>query len=252
VTVASLYEAGVRAMFALAVVTFVALTFITAPYGRHARAGWGPRVGNRAGWAVMESPSVVVFAAIFVLGPHSTELVPCVFFALWQLHYVRRAWFYPFSLPPGGRPMPVFIVASGVTFNLVNCVVNAGWIGTVGRYSSSWLGDPRFVAGVIVFGAGQAINVRADRVLRALRAPGERGYKIPKGGLYEWVSCPNYLGEMIEWTGWALATWSVAGLAFAVYTIANLAPRAVAHHRWYRMQFPEYPPGRKAIIPFVL
>jgi 3-oxo-5-alpha-steroid 4-dehydrogenase 1 len=89
-------------------------------------------------------------------------------------------------------------------------------------------------------------------VLRALRAPGERGYKIPKGGLYEWVSCPNYLGEMIEWTGWALATWSVAGLAFAVYTIANLAPRAVAHHRWYRMQFPEYPPGRKAIIPFVL
>ena len=52
---------------------------------------------------------------------------------------------------------------------------------------------------------------------------------------------PNYLGEIVEWTGWALATWSLAGLAFAVYTAANLAPRAVANHDWYLSTFDDYP-----------
>ena len=42
------------------------------------------------------------------------------------------------------------------------------------------------------------------------------------------------------------------GLAFALYTFANLAPRALSHHRWYRERFPEYPADRKAILPFLL
>jgi 3-oxo-5-alpha-steroid 4-dehydrogenase 1 len=55
----------------------------------------------------------------------------------------------------------------------------------------------------------------------------------------------------VEWAGWALASWSVGGLAFALYTFANLAPRAVAHHAWYREQFPDYPKARKALVPFL-
>ena len=249
---AELHRAAVVAMFALAALTALALLFITAPYGRHVRAGWGPTLSNRVGWVLMESPSVVAFAVLFGLGPHHAEVVPCVLFALWQLHYVNRTLVYPFSLPPDGKRLPVFIAASGFTFNILNSVVNAGWIGTVGVYEPSWLRDPRFVVGVAVFLAGHAMNRQADRALRALRAPGEKGYKIPRGGLYERVSCPNYLGEIIEWAGWAIATWSTAGLAFAVYTVANLAPRAVSHHRWYRSRFPDYPRERRALIPFVL
>jgi protein-S-isoprenylcysteine O-methyltransferase Ste14 len=66
------------------------------------------------------------------------------------------------------------------------------------------------------------------------------------------VSCPNYLGEMLEWFGWALATWSIAGLAFALYTVANLLPRALQHHRWYRAKFADYPADRKALVPYVI
>ena len=51
-------------------------------------------------------------------------------------------------------------------------------------------------------------------ILRNLRAPGETGYKIPVGGLFRWVSSPNYFGELLEWTGWAIATWSIPGVAF--------------------------------------
>ncbi|MEM6929685.1 MAG: hypothetical protein AAF602_22285 [Myxococcota bacterium] len=56
----------------------------------------------------------------------------------------------------------------------------------------------------------------------------------------------------MEWTGWALATWSLAGLGFAVYSVANLLPRALQHHRWYRATFDDYPTSRRALIPFVL
>ena len=59
-------------------------------------------------------------------------------------------------------------------------------------------------------------------------------------------------GEIIEWIGFAVMTWSVAALAFAIWTAANLAPRALSHHKWYRETFPDYPTERKALIPFVV
>ena len=93
--------------------------------------------------------------------------------------------------------------------------------------------------------------VHSDRVLINLRKPGETGYKIPVGGGYRWVTAPNYLGEILEWTGWAILTWSTAGLSFAVFTMANLAPRAFSNHTWYRENFPDYPPERKALIPYL-
>jgi protein-S-isoprenylcysteine O-methyltransferase Ste14 len=65
------------------------------------------------------------------------------------------------------------------------------------------------------------------------------------------VSSPNYLGEITIWLGWALATWSLPGLAFAFWTVANLLPRARANHTWYRQTFPDYPAERKALIPKV-
>ncbi len=77
------------------------------------------------------------------------------------------------------------------------------------------------------------------------------GYQIPNGGLYKLVSCPNYLGETIEWTGYAITTNSLAGFAFAFYTFANLAPRAQHHHKWYKERFADYPANRKAYIPYL-
>ncbi len=101
----------------------------------------------------------------------------------------------------------------------------------------------------MIFVAGFVINRGADAALRRLRQPGDGGYRVPRGGLYRWISCPNYLGEILVWCGWALATWSLPGLAFALFTAANLAPRARAHHRWYREHFPDYPAERKALVP---
>jgi len=239
-------------MFALAAATLIALAFVVAPYGRHARRGWGPSVPARVGWIAMESPAVLAFLAFYLQGRHRAELAPLVLLGLWLAHYVHRALVFPLAMPASAARMPAVIAATGFAFNVFNAWLNARWISELGRYPDSWLLDPRFACGAAVFFLGMAANVRADRRLRALRAPGETGYKIPRGGLHEYVSSPNYLGEIVEWLGWALATWSLPGLAFAAYTIANLGPRALHHHAWFRRTFPDYPRRRKALVPFVL
>lgn len=236
------------AVIAIGAVVFVALRFISAPYGRHERSGWGPTVSARTGWIAMESPAVIAFAAIYLAGDRAWSAAPIGLAFLWQLHYVNRAFVFPLRMR-SDRRMPVSVVAMAVVFNLINAYLNARQVSAFGHYDLGWLIDPRFVAGAALFLIGRSINLRADRVLLELRREG--GYAIPRGFPFRRVSCPNYLGEIVEWVGWAVATWSLAGLSFAVFTFANLAPRAIAHHRWYRERFPDYPPERKALIPYL-
>ncbi len=245
------YVLAVQLWLAVAAITFVSLFFVAAPYGRHHREGWGPTISARSGWVVMEAPASLLVLGWFVWGGDPDSLAAWVLMVLWQTHYLHRAFIYPLRMRAAGKRMPLTIVAMALIFNGINAAL-IGWEVFVFRaYPVSWLSDPRFLAGTALFILGYAINKHSDRVLRGLRAPGETGHRIPQGGLYRWVSCPNYLGEILEWVGFAVLSWSLAGLAFAVWTVANLAPRARDHHQWYRGRFPDYPSSRRILIPFV-
>ena len=223
---------------------------MAAPYGRHARTDWGPTMPNQLGWFLMELVSLVVFVGLFLSGPNEKTAPMWVFFALWTAHYVNRSLIFPWRTRTKGKLMPVAIAASAAAFNIVNAGLNGlylGWFGDV--YPAAWLGDPRFIVGLVVFVVGAAINQWSDTRLIGLRANGGGGYKIPRGGLFEWVSCPNHFGEIVQWSGFALMCWNLPALSFAVWTAANLIPRAVSHHQWYRRTFPDYPPDRRAVIP---
>lgn len=250
----SIYMALLWVFLAISPVTLISLIFFAAPYGRHMRGGFGPAIPTRAAWVIMESPSVAWFAVVFFSGAHALSLVPLTLFSLWQAHYVQRTLVYPLlTRVDKNRKTPVLIVGSGFCFNILNSTVNGAMLSQFGGHlTSDWLGDPRFLLGALLFVSGYALNRHADAILHRLRKPGEKGYRIPEGGLYRFISCPNYFGEILEWLGWALATWSLAGLAFALFTIANLAPRALKHHRWYHQQFPDYPKNRRALVPFLM
>lgn len=239
---------------ALALVTVPVQLVLTPPYGRHARARWGPVMDNRAGWIVMELVSPVALVLPFAIHGPPASAAAAIFVTLWLAHYFNRSILYPLATRTAGKTIPVVIVLSSIAFNAVNGWANGtylarGWA----AYPPSWLHDPRFVLGILIFLTGAAINIRADRTLVGLRQRGgAQHYVVPRGGLFERVSCPNHLGEIIEWAGFALACWSLPALAFAVWTAANLVPRAVAHHRWYKSTFPAYPADRKALIPWLL
>lgn len=250
----ALFTALVYGSLGVATVVAILLFFVSAPYGRHQRGGWGPLLHGTLGWVVMEAPAPIVFAWCFFHGdPARTRSLPgLVCFVLWQAHYLHRSFLFPFQRRGGHNTMPLWIAAFGFLFNTLNGYLNGRWLYTLGpALPAEWVRDPRFLGGLGLFAFGYAVNRHADWILLRLRAPGETGYKIPHGGLYRWLSCPNYFGECVEWIGWALLTGSLPGLGFAIWTAANLVPRARSHHRWYQERFPDYPKERRAIVPFV-
>jgi protein-S-isoprenylcysteine O-methyltransferase Ste14 len=239
--------------FISAVAVFFYLLYVPAPYGRHVREGWGPSIPNRIGWILMETPAVLTILICYLISPSEHIGAAWAFLLVWETHYLYRTYVFPFRLQTRGKRMPVLIAVSGMVFNVVNGYLNGRYLSYLGPvYGVAWLSDPRFLVGALLFFLGLAVNVHSDIILQRLRSNGSTGYRIPRGGLYRWVSCPNYLGEIIEWTGFAILTWSLPGLLFAVWTFANLAPRAVANHRWYRQHFPDYPKTRKALIPYLV
>jgi hypothetical protein len=231
-------------VLASAVVVFPLLLVVTAPYGRHYRPGWGPAMSSRLGWVAMEWPSVFVFAGVWFANPEFRTPMVLALGALWLLHYLQRTFVFSLLLRGSVKRQAVLTVVMANLFNLLNATGNAAAL-------TDRPLDLAFGAGVVLFGAGFSLNVHSDHLLRSLRAPGESGYKIPSGGGFTWVSAPNYLGEIVEWIGFALAAQTLAAWAFAAFTVANLAPRALANHRWYQEKFPDYPGRRRALIPFL-
>jgi len=252
-TDSSLYNTVLIGWLAIAAFTVPYLLFVSAPYGRHIRKGWGMTIANHIGWILMELPSPLGMILFFVIGSKTAGIVPSVFLAMFLFHYINRSIIYPLRIRNKNTSMPVAIMGSAIVFNLTNSYLQGMYLFELSDlYQTSWLLDPRFIVGVVMFFAGFAINYHSDSILRNLRKPGETGYKIPKGGMFRFVTSPNYFGEILEWTGWAIATWSLPGLAFALWTAANLIPRAFKHHQWYKKKFEKYPENRRAIVPFIL
>ncbi len=249
-----LYSVILWSWLLLAVPVYVLLQFVTAPFGRHTRKGWGPILPNRIAWIMMESVSLITFLYCYITGPAEKTWVTWTFAALWSIHYINRSFIFPFRMRSGDKKkMPVAIFTMAVFFNLINGFLNGYYLGNfTEQYSPDWFHTPFFIFGFILFFTGMYINNRADHILINLRKPGETDYKIPYGFLFKYISCPNHFGEIVEWTGFAIMTWNPAGISFALWTFANLAPRAKAHHQWYKENFPDYPESRKAVIPGLL
>jgi len=234
----------------LGLATFILLLFVTAPYGRHSRKDWGPSIPNRLAWFLMEFVSLLVFVLSFLLGPNGVQPVTWIFFAIYVSHYTNRSIIWPWRTRTSGKQMPLVIALLALCFNLINGFINGYYFSAFARvYTWDWLIDLRFILGMVVFCAGVFINWWSDQILLDLRKGGKKGYFIPRGGMFRWISCPNFFGEILEWTGFAIMTWSPAALVFALWSLFNMVPRALDHHKWYRKTFPDYPQERKAILP---
>lgn len=249
-----IYTWIVLGVVVLGLVSFVLLLFISAPYGKHLRPGWGPTINSRTLWIIMEAPSPISFAIVYFMSENAFKPVPLVLLGLFMLHYIYRSFVYPFRMRGGHKQEPIITGLLAFVFNSANGSTNAFAITELAPHlwSTSWFADPRFLIGIVIFFTGYAINQHSDSILLNLRKPGETGYKIPYGGFYRFVSSPNYLGEIVEWIGFAFAAWTVPAWVFAWFTATNLIPRSFSNHRWYLEHFSDYPKNRRAIIPFVL
>jgi 3-oxo-5-alpha-steroid 4-dehydrogenase 1 len=240
-------------MASVALVVFVALFFVKAGYGMFFDRKWGPPMPNRLGWFLMEAPIFILMTVLWLISDRRCDAVPLAFFAIFQVHYLQRSFIFPWLIR-GNSKMPLGIVLMAVLFNTCNALMQGGWIFFFSPvYPVNWLWSWQFIAGTAIFIAGFVINLHSDYIIRHLRRPGDTRHYIPRGGMFRWVSSANYFGELVEWIGFAVLTWSWPGVIFAWWTLANLVPRADAIYDNYQKEFgEEFTKLRlKRMIPFV-
>ena len=206
-------------------------------------------------WCTMEQPAFLVPAVSLVSFVQAgNSLHPgCALLVLFMIHYFQRAYVYPWL--SRGRPYPLHAWASAMLFCISNGTAQSNELlyGPVRSEPWSVLAEPRTVLGCAIFVFGMAANIHSDYILRNLRKPGESAYRIPRGGLFEYVSGAHFVAEILEWSGFAIATnGAMAPLAFAAFNWMGIGTRAMATHAWNQKKFgDDYPQGRKRLIPFV-
>ncbi|XP_040206871.1 3-oxo-5-alpha-steroid 4-dehydrogenase 2 [Rana temporaria] len=223
-----------------------------APYGKHVPKKTKTKftlISAKYGWFIQESPSFFV-PVLIVLYNQQWDTLGCkMLLVMFCGHYFHRSFIY--SVITKGRPTPLYIVILAVIFCSYNGFLQGHCMVYGATYPENWYKDIRFLSGVMIFFIGMAINIHSDYILRNLRKPSDFGYKIPEGGMFKYVSGANYFGEIVEWFGYALATWSLPGFAFSLFTLCSIGPRAYHHHKFYLLEFKHYPRERKAVIPFI-
>ena len=242
-------------MAVLAVVVFISLYHVDAGYGKFYGPKWGPSLNNRLGWILMEAPVFVAMLLLWWLSDRRADGVRLVFLLLFELHYFHRSFVFPLQIRGRSR-MPVSIVLMGVLFNTLNALMQGGWIfyfSPAEAYPAGWLTSPLFLCGLLLFAGGMVINIRSDSIIRNLRKPGDTAHYLPKEGMFRYVTSANYFGEFVEWVGFAILTWSWSGAVFALWTFANLAPRAARIYELYAREFPDELDTDKVrrILPFI-
>jgi very-long-chain enoyl-CoA reductase len=211
-----------------------------------------PRVHN----VISYSLALLVFVVVAALRLSSFEsaapLAALVGGAMWVLHFLRRtlesAWLHRYSKPR--VPLSDVIIEYAYYWGF------AAWAAAV-LFSKDYAApDSLFVLlGGAVFLLGEAGNAKAHRMLQALRPAGSSARQIPRGFLFNQVSCPHYFFEILSWLGFAVATQSLPSLVFLLLGAAILGGWAHGRHKAYRAEFNGkdgqalYPATRRALLP---
>ena len=223
-------------------------------------------VPAKIAWLVQELPSFVVsiyFLSQSYLDPLIREsklpIMNRIILGLFSFHYFNRTFIYSMKIR-GGKPTAISAMFFAFVFTAINGYFQS--LGLLMYYEYYIFIDDsngyinfnciRLFGGIFLWFTGFMINKQSDDILRNLRKPGEKGYKIPRGGMFEYITSAHYFGENIEWLGLGIATNGAPMYSFALFTFSNLFPRAVQSHNWYKTKFKgEYPKKRKVYIPFV-
>lgn len=99
-------------------------------------------------------------------------------------------------------------------------------------------------------------NLRCHVILAGLRPPGSKAYEMPRGFLFDYITCANYTLEILGWVGFSIATQCLPALLFTVAGAVQMAQWAAGKHRRLRKTFdgregrPKYPRRWIMLPPF--
>jgi len=211
-----------------------------------------PRTHNILSYTVALVAMPAVMLARGATAPQS-ELDTWLAAGLWCVHFARRAleaaWLHRYS-------KPMF----PLTDALIEYVYYWGfgiWIGWALAAPAAPIPIAALWSGTALFVFAEFGNNKSHRMLAALRSGGDVDViPIPHGFLFERVSCPHYLFEILSWVGFALVTLRLSSLCFLLLGGGILGVWAWQRHRDYKQRFdgksgPVYPRERRALVPWL-
>lgn len=236
----------------IAIISLILRIWKPLPYGKHSDANGSCNLPARPAYmAANLIPGFVVFTITYFTGLHFGSPINIAIYVVFVLHYITRGLVTPLLARYSETKVSIWVPLQMLLLNTFFHYINAEFVGSV-EYCTGYEYDPRFILGALLFVIGFIINRVSDTQVVFLRkSRNDPSYFVPKGFLYHLVSCPSYFGEGLQWFGWAVMTWSLAGLVWWLYTESVFFPRAWHNHTWYRNQFLNYPSRRRALIPFI-
>jgi 3-oxo-5-alpha-steroid 4-dehydrogenase 1 len=242
------------------VIVFLQSILFAAPYGKFLNQAQNAnsvpdtflswRMPAQLGWMLQEIPAALMGLLGMYEAYTNQNFTSLSVLVPFTLHYLNRSVIFPLRIKTG-KPVPVFTVLMAFQFCFCNGLLQNLYLTEKGYFLAIQSQLIEYL-GLGLFVTGMYVNLQADSILTNLRKPGEKGYKIPFGGMFAYLSAPNYAGEILEWWGWFLFNPTPGSFWFACFTNIFLGTRALKTHQFYTTKFDNYPRERKALIPFLL
>jgi very-long-chain enoyl-CoA reductase len=237
------FQIAVHAVFVIYALAIGPLVDAELLHMRYSKFRTGGGISSRAGMFILYFvPIVVLLVTAFLRGilPQASWMQGLLLVAV-ALHFSKRCLEVLFLHAYSGPIDRLTVALVTANYSLVTALVAVFVVETP---APGW----PLVLGLALFTVGQAGNFHHHRLLKRLRL-GREGYSVPEGGLFSRVSSPHYLFELVAWLGFALmGQHLVFWIIFATMT-HYLFHRAAHNHAWYLERFPDYPPGRRRILP---
>ncbi|EFR03881.1 synaptic glycoprotein SC2 [Nannizzia gypsea CBS 118893] len=173
--------------------------------------------------------------------------------ALLTLHFIKREMETLFVHRFSVSTMPfTYVFRNSAHYWLLGGVNLAYWVFSPSSSTATDHPNPALLyPGLVLFLVGQLSNLSTHLTLRSLRKPGSTERVIPTGFGFDWVTCPNYLFEVMAWVGVYLVSglnWSV--LLFLVVGAGTMMKWASQKEKRYRREFGDkYKKKRFVMLP---
>jgi 3-oxo-5-alpha-steroid 4-dehydrogenase len=214
------------------------------PYSKF-RTGAG--VNSRAGLALAYASPLFVYVVLWVEGGSPRTLYHLAVFGAFLFHFVRRI-FEVSVVNSYSRPTPLRALML-IAFLYGGVAASCAFFQV--RTSGQPTSQPIFILGVLTFAFGEVLNGYHHWLLARLRPLGVLIYVVPRHGLFGWVACPHYLGEILSFVGYAMMSDLLPVWGNALVAAAYLSARANSTLSWYRREMPLQIPSRwRRLVPF--
>ncbi|KAF3629641.1 putative 3-oxo-5-alpha-steroid 4-dehydrogenase 1-like [Capsicum annuum] len=205
------------------------------------------KLSSRIGMFVLYAPACVMGFASFLMYPDGGTRFMMVKSVV-TVHFLKRVlevlFVHKYS---GGMILGSALLISSSYFMFAAVMVYIQHL-TLGYQEPEV--DLKYI-GLLIFLVGICGNFYHHYLLSKLRDSKEKGYKIPRGGLFSVVICPHYLFEIIGFVGISFISQTSFSFYCALGVALYLMGRSYVTRKWYLSKFENFPKNVKALIPFV-